>query len=117
MTTYAVFDKDAMPVPAVVPERFSWFAALLPPVFAIVYGLWLELFVYVIGLVLLDRASDLIGGAASFWIYVLAAIWIGFEAPALRRSGLGRKGWRYRGDVIAGGDDLARLAGLASRNR
>jgi hypothetical protein len=43
MTVYAVFDRDANLVPAVVPERFSWFAAFLPPVFAIVHGLWLEL--------------------------------------------------------------------------
>ena len=30
MTIYAVFHKDATDVPAVVPERFSWLAAILP---------------------------------------------------------------------------------------
>ena len=29
MTTYAVFDRNANGAPAVVPDRFSWFAALL----------------------------------------------------------------------------------------
>src|SRR6185312_11594312 len=34
MTIYAVFDRDAKEVPAVVAERFSWLAFLLPPLFA-----------------------------------------------------------------------------------
>jgi hypothetical protein len=115
MTTYAVFDKDAMPVPAVVPDRFSWFAALLPPVFALAHGLWLELLAYVVLVVLLGFASRLIGDDASFWIYVVFAIWIGFEASALRRSALARKGWRYRTDLIAPADDLAQLEGFKLR--
>ena len=33
MTLYSVFDRaGADPTPAAVPESFSWFAALLPPV-------------------------------------------------------------------------------------
>ena len=115
MTTYAVFDKDANAAPAVVPDRFSWFAALLPPVFALVHGLWLELVAWVIVVVLLSLASNAIGDDASFWIYVVFAIWIGFEAAALRRSALKRRGWRYRTDVIAASEDLAEVEGIKGR--
>jgi hypothetical protein len=115
MTVYAVFDRDANRVPAVVPERFSWFAAFLPPVFAIVHGLWLELVAYVILLVLLSLSSDAIGDGAAFWIYVVFAVWIGFEAATLRRGALRRAGWRHSRDVIAASDDQAALEGLRDR--
>jgi len=115
MTTYAVFDKDANAAPAVVPDRFSWFAALLPPVFALVHGLWLELVGWVIVVVLLSLGSDVIGDDVAFWIYVVFAVWIGFEAAALRRSALKRHGWRYRTDVIAASEDLAEVEGIKGR--
>src|SRR3989442_1367152 len=88
MTTYAVFDRNAKGAPAVIPDRFSWFAALLPPVFALVHGLWLELVAYIALVALLSVASLWIGDDASFWIYVVFALWIGFEAAGLRRTGL-----------------------------
>lgn len=112
MTIYAVFDKDATDVPAVVPERFSWFAALLPPIYALAHGLWLELALYVIALVLLSLSGSVIGGDAAFWIYVVFAIAIGFEAPSLRRAALRHQGWRLRGMVVAPSTDLAQLEGL-----
>jgi len=115
MTTYAVFDKDANAAPAVVPDRFSWFAALLPPVFALVHGLWFELVAWVIVVVLLSLGSVAIGDDASFWIYVVFAVWIGFEGSALRRSALKRRGWRYRTDVIAASEDLAEVEGIKGR--
>ncbi|MDR3474257.1 MAG: DUF2628 domain-containing protein [Devosia sp.] len=115
MTTYAVFDRDAKDAVAVVPDRFSWFATLLPPVFALVHGLWLEFFVYLVLVALLSASSVAIGDDAAFWIYVVLAVWIGFEASAMRRGALTRGGWRYRTDVIARGDDLAELEGIRIR--
>ncbi len=112
MTIYAVFDKDATEVPAVVPERFSWFAALLPPIYALAHGLWLELALYAIALVLLSLSTAVIGGAAAFWIYVVFAIAVGFEAATLRRAALRHQGWRFRSHVVAASADLARLEGL-----
>ncbi len=98
-----------------VPDRFSWFAALLPPVFALMHGLWLELVAWVIVVVLLSLASNVIGDDAALWIYVVFAIWIGFEAAALRRSALKRGGWRYRTEVIAASEDLAEVEGIKGR--
>ena len=115
MTTYAVFDKDAIAAPAVVADRFSWFAALLPPVFALVHGPWLELVAYLIAVMLLSASTVVIGDDAAFWIYVVFAVWVGFEAPAFRRGALIRGGWRYRTDVVAASEDLAELAGIKVR--
>jgi hypothetical protein len=115
MTIYAVFDRDATGAPAVVPDRFSWLAALLPPLFALLHGLWLELVVYVIAVVLLGAAAPTFGGTAIFWIYVAFALWIGFEAPAMRRSALRRRGWRFRSDIVAASSDMAELEGFRSR--
>lgn len=115
MTTYAVFDRDAKDAPAVVPDRFSWFAALLPPVFALVHGLWLEFFVYLVLVALLSASSVAIGDDAAFWVYVVLAVWMGFEAPALRRGALRRRGWHYRTDVIAVAEDQAVVEGLRGR--
>jgi hypothetical protein len=115
MTIYAVFDRDMQSAPAVVADRFSWFAALLPPLFAIVHGLWLELLGFILVAMLLGAASNLIGDGTAFWIYVVFAVWIGFEAATLRRAALRRRGWRYRTEVVAGAPDLAELEGIKSR--
>ncbi len=115
MTIYAVFDHAAKPAPVAVPDRFSWFAALLPPVFALARGLWLELVAYLVVVMLLAAAVPSIGGDAVGWIYLVFAVWIGFEAPALRRGALSRRRWRFRGDFVAASEDVAMLEGLRSR--
>jgi hypothetical protein len=107
VTIYSVFERPDEPAPAVVPEKFSWFAALLPPVYALVHGLWFGLFAYVVALVGLGFASLWIGGEAVAWLYLLFAVLIGFEAAGLRRGKLLARGWTYGGDVVAGAEDLA----------
>ena len=114
MTVYSVFERSDELAPAVVPEKFSWFAALLPPVYALVHGLWLTLIGYVAAVVLIG-ASCLWLGEAAFWLYVLFAVLLGFEAPALRRSRLRARGWTYRTEIVAAGDDMAQRDWLAAR--
>ena len=101
MTLFSVFDRRRDEAPAVVPDRFSWFAALLPPVFAIAYGLWLELVAFVVLVALILLAATWLGDDAGFWLYVFTAVAIGWEAAALRRRALRRKGWVYRTEVVA----------------
>jgi len=111
MTLYSIFEKPAVKGPAesplAVPERFSWFAALLPPLFALRHGLWLVLVVWVALLAILIVLAPIIGEDTAFWAYVLAALFIGLEAPAMRRDALESRGWEWRGDLIAAGEDLA----------
>lgn len=111
MTLYSVYERpDAAPV--AIADRFSSFAALLPPAYALAHGLWL-LLVGWIGLVLVVVGIGVVaGGDAAFWSYVAAALLIGFEAPTLRRVRLGRAGWRYGSEVFAASEDLAAVAWL-----
>jgi hypothetical protein len=116
MTMYSVFQAPEIEgddaLPAVVAEKFSWFAAILPPVYALVHGLWLACVCYVAAAIALIFLSRVMGGDAAFWLYILFAIAVGFEAPALRRRKLERTGWLHRADVIASGEDIAALEAL-----
>jgi len=115
VTIYSVFERPNEIAPTVVPEKFSWFAAVLPPVYALVHGLWLGLFAYVAAVVAIVAASLWLGGEAGFWLYVLLAVLIGFEAAGFRRGKLRAKGWIYRSDVVAGAADLAQRDWLLRR--
>lgn len=112
MTIYAVFERDAKEGAAVVADRFSWFAAILPPAYAIVHGLWLELAAFVVLVLLLFVVGKVASAEAAFWAYVVIAAWLGFEAPRFRAAALERNGWMHRADVIAAGRDMAELEGL-----
>lgn len=107
VTLYSVYERSDEIAPAVVPEKFSWTAAILPPVYALYHGLWLGTFLWLAAVVVLAVASLWIGGEAVAWLYLLLAILIGFEAPAFRRRKLEKLGWSYRSEVVATKDDLA----------
>jgi hypothetical protein len=115
VTLYSVFERSDEIAPAVVPEKFSWLAALLPPVYALVHGLWLGLLLYVSAVVILGLAGLWVGAEAGFWLYVLLAVLIGFEAAGFRRAKLRAKGWTYRSELIAGAEDLAQRDWLAGK--
>ena len=120
MTVYSIFEKpqgkaakDRAPV--AIPERFSWLAMLLPPVFALLNGLFLLLIFWIALVVGLAYAAPIIGSDAAISLYALVAIFLGFEAPALRRDGLLFRGFQWRGDVVSSAEDLAQHAYLSSK--
>ena len=114
MTLYAIFDpKPGKPaLPAAIPEKFSWLAAVLPPVFLVAHGLWLELVAYGLKVVALVILAGFIGDDAAFLLYLLAVTWLGFAAPGLRRHALVWRGWQPRGYRVAPSTDLAQLEAL-----
>ncbi|HWV02136.1 MAG TPA: DUF2628 domain-containing protein [Devosia sp.] len=117
MTVYSIFEKpqgkaakNRVPQfvpPVAVADRFSWLAALLPPVFAVFNGLILLLVFWIALAAGLVYASRVIGPDAACWLYVVVAVFLGFEAPAFRRDGLLARGFIWRGDVVAHGEDVA----------
>lgn len=119
MTLYSLFTRNGAEGPSEAPEavaeRFSWFAFLLPPVYALTHGLWLVLLGLVVAIFALGFAGVWLGGGTTFWLYWLLALWFGFEAPAFRRRKLLRKGFSHAGDTIAAAEDLARIDYLKSR--
>jgi len=117
MTLYSIFEKpqgkaaknrapEVIP-PVAVPDRFSWFAAILPPLFALFNGLWLLLVFWIALVGGLFYISRVIGDDAATSLYLLVALFMGFEAPAFRRDGLLARGFIWRGDLVANGEDIA----------
>lgn len=111
MAVFSVYARtNVSPVtapPVLVRDRYSWFAALLPPVFMLTHRLWLALLGYIVGLALLIWLAPWIGSGAAMLLYGLAALWLGFEAPELRRAKLATSGYHWRGDRVAVDADLA----------
>ena len=114
MSIYTVYEPplrghESAPDPerfVFVRDGFSIWAFLLSPLWMLRHRLWLALVLYVFaagGLVVALRAVGASRGAL-FVVVFLVALLIGFEASSLRRYGLARRKWRYRGVVI--GDDL-----------
>ena len=124
MTVYSIFEKPQRkaaknrappPVPPVaVADRFSWTAMLFPPFFALFNSLWLLLVFWVALVAGLAYVSRVIGVEAAGWLYVLVAVFLGFEASAFRRDGLLVRGYIWRGDVVSTGEDLATHDFIAS---
>ena len=114
MTFYAIFEpKPGKPdLPAAIGDRFSWFACLLPPLFLLRHGLWLQLLGWIVLTLAIRFAALWVGGAASLALHLLLAIAIGFAAPAMRRGKLRRAGWTYRREIWATHHQRAQLEAL-----
>lgn len=110
MPLYRVFARPAAATDAgavFIAEKFSWSAMILPPLWALAHGLWLELVLILAGMLLLFAAAIVIGGMAALLVYGLAAIFLGFAAPGLRARALLRRGYDRKGDAIALGPEFA----------
>lgn len=116
MTLYSVYERPS-DAPIAVADRFSWSAALLPPVHALLHGLWLLLGVWVLGTLAIIALSVLVGGEAAFWLYALFAALIGFEAASFRRVKAAKRGGLYRTEIVAAGEDLALVDYLKRQTR
>ena len=77
-----------------VRDGFSWGAFLIAPLWLLAHGMWLVLIAYLaIGTALSLGAEAFIGEAAATIIGVGAAVWFAFEARAIRRWTLARRGY------------------------
>ncbi len=83
-----------------LPDRFSWFAFLLPPIWAFSNRLWFTLFAMVLFILGLNIVSDfLILPILGF--YILAVLWLGFEANSIVGNSYARRGWHALNPVLA----------------
>jgi len=117
VTLFALYrlPDDPSALPVAVAERFSWFAALLPPVHALVHRLWVQLALFVIGLVAIVLAGRFLGPEVGPWLYFLLALASGYAAAGARRRSLLRRGFIPAGHRFAADGDLARIAVLEAR--
>ena len=111
MTLYSVYERQDH-APAAVADRFNWFAALLPPVYALVHGLWLMLLGWVALVASVVALGWVAGGTAAFWTYVLVAAVNGLEAGAFVRRKLRHRGFAHTGDYLAAEPELAIVEAL-----
>ena len=114
MTVYSVYARDG-DLPAAVPDRFRWSAALLPPVHALAHRAWAMLALWLAGTVAIVVLSIWIGGGAAFWLYLLFATWLGFAAPEFHARSLARRGFRHGSEIVAADEDLALLTWLSRK--
>jgi hypothetical protein len=85
----------------VVPDGFSWPAALLTPFWLLAHRLWLPFVGYLVAVGLIEGVLWLAGAGESVaaWIVVGLHVLVGLEADSLRRWSLERRGYSYVGSV------------------
>ena len=79
------------------------------------HGLWLEMFGWVVGLVLILVIGLFVGSTAAFWLYVLFALWFGSAASDLRVAALARTGYLDAGARVAADDMMPNTISFWSR--
>ena len=84
-----------------IKDQFMWLAALFPAVWLLVKGMWLELLIYVAFVSMLAWGLTAMGATPTLSgiIFFIVHIVFGFEASALYRSSLERRGWQMVGTV------------------
>ena len=100
MTLFSVFDRRRDEPPALVPDRFSWFAAVLPPVFAIAHGLWLAGLLW-LGAVLVIGGLGLWLGPAAHLVHYPVRGGDDLNVVAVVEGGTERQGWNQPGSSEA----------------
>lgn len=89
-----------------VRDGFHWWAAIIPALWLLVKGLWLELIAFLVGAGALAWLLEALGMTPGIetMVFVIIQIVIGFEASQIYASALKRRGWREAGTVT--GRDL-----------
>jgi hypothetical protein len=90
-----------------VKDGFTWLAALVPALWFLVKGLWLELILFLSGAALLSWGIESSDAASpiSGMLLLIAQIVIGFEAGSIQGAALERRGWRLVGTVTGHSQD------------
>lgn len=84
-----------------IKDRFSIFACLLTPIWCIWHRLWLELLAFIGVAFIMGFVAFFVGESAAGWIGFGIAILIGLEASSIRGYSLQRKGYQFKGDIVA----------------
>jgi len=90
-----------------VRDGFSWLAAIVPALWFLVKGLWLELLVFLGIAAAITWGIEATGALAelSGMLLLILQIVIGFEGGAIQGAALERRGWRLVGTVTGHDQD------------
>jgi hypothetical protein len=88
---------------AFVRDGFHFWAALLGPVWLLWHRLWLALIGWIVVMAAVGFGMSMLGpaGDAIFFVDLMLALLMGFEAASLRRWTLSRHKWRQLDIVVA----------------
>ncbi|MHA7775593.1 DUF2628 domain-containing protein [Roseibium sp. M-1] len=92
-----------------VPDTFSYLAFVFSVIWLLVNRMWLVLLGYLGVTLVVELLALAVNPDAAGVVALVIAILFGFEAQALRRWSLERKGWRVVGIVDAGNKAEAEL--------
>lgn len=95
---------------AFVRDGFHVWAFLGGPFWLLYHRLWLATIGYLVvtfGVMVAFVLLRMSGGSAEFWVFLLIALLMGFEASSLRRWTLQRRKWRQVDVVVAGSEEEA----------
>lgn len=99
---------------------FVWPALVFAPLWLIARRLWRALALWIVAAALVGSAVTYgaLAPGAAFWLYCLAAVYLGFEGRAIEAAALTRRG-RPLADIVCAADSsgaerafFARAAGL-----
>jgi hypothetical protein len=84
---------------------FVWPALFFGPLWLVARRLWRPLALWIVAAALVGAATThgLLDPAAAFWLYVLAALYLGVEGRALEAAALTRRG-RPLADIVCAAD-------------
>ncbi|RAI03442.1 hypothetical protein DLJ53_02735 [Acuticoccus sediminis] len=106
MAVWTVWEHEKFDDPAFkahfVRDAFSWWASILGPLWALLQGMPLVFVAFtILEMGLIGLAQVTLGEEAAMWAWLLFSIWFGFEARALKRWALARRGWTMTAVVKA----------------
>jgi hypothetical protein len=95
---------------------FSWGALVFGPLWLLAHRLWRPLAVFILAAALVGFAvaEGALGGGAAAWLYLLSALYFGFEGRALEGAALTRRG-RPLADIVCAADISAAEASFLTR--
>lgn len=87
---------------------FVWPALMFAPLWLLARRLWRPLALWIVAAALVGAAAmyGLLSPSAAFWLYVLGALYLGFEGRALEAAALTRRG-RPLADIVCAADSSA----------
>ncbi|SDG22824.1 hypothetical protein [Pelagibacterium luteolum] len=103
MSLYTIYAKpeagpDAI---AVLGDRFSWFAFLVTPLWALLRGAVAFFCLWAVIAIGLYRLAPHIGDDAAIVLYLVFALWAGYAAPQIAGRVLRRRDWITSGELVA----------------
>ena len=92
-----------------VRDGFHFWAFMLGPVWLAWHRLWLAVIGWIVLIGVVDIGMFRLGAnrMSVFWVNLLIALLLGFEAPSLRRWTLSRRNWRQLDIVVADDEESA----------